>query len=200
MLTTFRDHNTFCDLPRLAREPDRLAAFVALARSVKQVHACGYSHNDIKENNVAVCQGPDGSLQVSLIDYGEAQRVSTRVGFVGTSTRCRHRLAPELLDCGRCSRAGDVFSLGCVLSNIMDTCHRYYPAQDVLVEATMDANPARRPPLKKIIKTLNKFEGQRDEAPRRENFASRVRKTFPCFFPRRHRYYAGTRADGEWFY
>ncbi|XP_050730791.1 serine/threonine-protein kinase PknJ-like [Eriocheir sinensis] len=189
MLTTFRGHNTFCDLPRLARrETDRLAAFVSLARDVQQLHARGYAHNDIKENNVAVCRAADGRLQVSLIDYGAAQRLGTRVGFVGASTRRTPWLAPELLGGGRCSRAGDVFSLGYVLSNILDTCHRYYPALDILAEAAMAANPAQRPSLKKIIKTVNKFTGQRDEAARKETFARRVRKAFSRLFPRRRRY------------
>ncbi|XP_050728744.1 serine/threonine-protein kinase PkaB-like [Eriocheir sinensis] len=171
MLTTFCGQNTFCDLHNLAQsDTDRLAAFVALARDVQQLHACGYTHNDIKPDNVVVRQDAKGRLQDS------ASRAHT------------HRtpwMAPELLRGAPCSPPVDVFSLGYVLRRVLATCHTQYPGLEVLADRAMRANPAQRPSAARIIKTVKEYTGQTS---RKAAFVRRVRKAFSCLFPRRRHY------------
>ncbi|XP_050724608.1 uncharacterized protein LOC127002570 [Eriocheir sinensis] len=141
MLTTFRGQNTFCDLQNLApRDTDKLAAFVALARDVRQLHARGYAHTDIKPDNVVLHQGADSLLQVSLIDYGLAKTFGTGLRNALTHTHCTPWIAPELRR-APCSPPVDVFSLGYVLKR-------------VLADSAMAADPEERPSVAQIIETV----------------------------------------------
>ncbi|XP_050728032.1 serine/threonine-protein kinase PkaB-like [Eriocheir sinensis] len=186
MLTTFCGQNTFCDLHNLAQsDTDRLAAFVALARDVQQLHACGYTHNDIKPDNVVVRQDAKGRLQVSLIDYGLAKRFGTGLRIARTHTHRTPWMAPELLRGAPCSPPVDVFSLGYVLRRVLATCHTQYPGLEVLADRAMRANPAQRPSAARIIKTVKEYTGQTS---RKAAFVRRVRKAFSCLFPRRRHY------------
>ncbi|XP_050719973.1 serine/threonine-protein kinase PkaB-like isoform X16 [Eriocheir sinensis] len=186
MLTTFRGQNTFCDLHNLApRDGDKLAAFVALARDVRQLHARGYAHNDIKPDNVVVRQGADGRLQVSLIDYGLAKTFGTGLRIARTHTHRTPWMAPELRRGAPCSPPVDVFSLGYVLRRILATCHTRYPGLEVLADSAMAADPAQRPSVAQIIKTVRMYAG---ETSRKAAFVRRVRKAFSCLFPRRRHY------------
>ncbi|XP_050719958.1 serine/threonine-protein kinase PkaB-like isoform X3 [Eriocheir sinensis] len=186
MLTTFRGQNTFCDLHNLApRDTDKLAAFVALARDVRQLHARGYAHNDIKPDNVVVRQGADGRLQVSLIDYGLAKTFGTGLRIARTHTHPTPWMAPELRRGAPCSPPVDVFSLGYVLRRILGTCHTRYPGLEVLADSAMAADPAQRPSVAQIIKTVRMYAG---ETSRKAAFVRRVRKAFSCLFPRRRHY------------
>ncbi|XP_050706919.1 serine/threonine-protein kinase PkaB-like [Eriocheir sinensis] len=186
LLTTFCGQNTFCNLHKLApRFPDRLAAFVALARDVRQLHARGYNHNDIKPDNVVVRQGPDGRLQVSLIDYGLAKKFGSELGIARTNNHRTPWMAPELRRGAPCSPPVDVFSLGYVLRRILDTCHTCLPDLEVLADSAMAADPAQRPSVARIIRTVKEYTGQTS---RKAAFVRRVRKAFSCLFPRRRHY------------
>ncbi|XP_050709896.1 serine/threonine-protein kinase PkaB-like [Eriocheir sinensis] len=186
MLTTFCGQNTFCDLHNLAdSDTDRLEAFVALARDVQQLHACGYTHNDIKPDNVVVHQDAKGRLKVSLIDYGLAKRFGTGLRIARTHTHRTPWMAPELLRGAPCSPPVDVFSLGYVLRRVLATCHTQYPGLEVLADRAMRANPAQRPSAARIIKTVKEYTGQTS---RKAAFVRRVRKAFSCLFPRRRHY------------
>lgn len=178
MLTTLCGFTTFWELRRLAvSDTDRLSFFLKLARSVKQLHARGYSHNDIKEDNVVLGRTGNGRMQVSLIDYGLAKKFGSRIDFRGTDPRRLPWVAKELVLGAPCSPAMDVFSLGYVLNNILDLCHGEYPALEDLVDSAMDDNPSQRPSVTRFIRTV-----------KRVRFCHRVRQMFCCFNPRRRQY------------
>ena len=186
MLTTFCGQHTFIDLPRLVgRDTDRLAAFVELARRVQQLHARGYAHNDIKENNVVLRREEDGRLQVSLIDYGLAKPFGARLRLARAPTHPAPWMAPELRRGAPCSPPVDVFSLGYVLRRLLDRCHTRYPGLEVLADSAMSPDPARRPSAAQIIRTANKYTGQPSK---KAAFVQRLREAFCCLNPRRRKY------------
>ena len=93
-----------------------LSVILQVARAVRSVNEAGYTHNDIKNNNVCVKQSTSGP-KATLIDLGLAKRVGTR-GFYKTheDITAKQRqfpwIAPELLrDSHPCSAASDVFSV-----------------------------------------------------------------------------------------
>lgn len=120
LLTTFCGKETFFELSRLApTDSDKLSAFLSLVRDVQQLHARGYTHNDIKENNVVVRRDADGRLQVSLIDYGLAKKIGTGFKVVSKTPQGIPWTAPELGRGAPCTPSVDIFSLGYVLNNIL---------------------------------------------------------------------------------
>ena len=65
-----------------ARFTHALRVILQVARAVRSVHEAGYTHNDIKDNNVCVKLFPSGP-KATLIDLGLAKRVGSR-GFYKT--------------------------------------------------------------------------------------------------------------------
>ena len=86
-----------------------------LCRAVSAVHEAGLVHGDIKPQNVM----REGSGRVVLMDFGSSQsRDQTRtVGEQLTGTP--HYLAPEVLNSGTPSVAGDIYSLGVLLFHLV---------------------------------------------------------------------------------
>uniref|UniRef100_A0A0P4W432 Protein kinase domain-containing protein n=1 Tax=Scylla olivacea TaxID=85551 RepID=A0A0P4W432_SCYOL len=93
-----------------------LRVILQVARAVRSVNEEGYTHNDIKSNNVCVKQATSGP-KATLIDLGLAEPVGTRGfyktdGDIAAKQRKYPWIAPELLrDSHPCSAASDVFSV-----------------------------------------------------------------------------------------
>lgn len=54
---------------------DALLLTLQLCAGLAHVHACGVLHQDIKPDNVLVCEGEGGAAVLKLADFGMAQRV-----------------------------------------------------------------------------------------------------------------------------
>ena len=198
MLTTFCGHHTFCNLSLLAHsDTDKLSAFVLLARKVEELHAHGFTHNDIKENNVVLSYDTDGRLQVSLIDYGLAKKFGFTFHNFDTNRRCVW-MAPELHKGAPCDPSFDVFSLGQILNRILFKCQTRYPRLEVLAVRAMSTNPSLRPSVATIIKTISEYTGQTTKEPKRfgrrvktfknSSFVRSLLKFFCCCYTRRRKY------------
>ena len=179
LLTTFCGEKTFCHLPLVAAtDEDKFCAFLSLVRNVQQLHACGYTHNDIKENNIVVRREADAHLQVSLIDYGLATRVGTpSPQHVGKEAQ-RPWLAPELHHGTAYKPPGDVYSLGYVLQNILNQCEARYPSLEVLASTALAPKPAHRPSLATMANTIKMY------TPLKQNTTNncKTRRTFRKVF------------------
>ena len=92
---------------------------------MQQLHTRGYTHTDIKENNVVVRRDADGRLQVSLIDYGLAKHIGTSHHCVGADPTRTPWMAPELFLGAPCKPSSDVYSLGFVLQNYPIRCNYF---------------------------------------------------------------------------
>jgi hypothetical protein len=103
-----------------SRRAVRLVLQLLLA--VDAVHSAGFTHGDIKPDNIIVTGSGTGSERVTLIDFGASQRVDDRAQREGHDTSASTRLrftpeyaAPEILERAAPSVVSDLFSVGCVL-------------------------------------------------------------------------------------
>ncbi|XP_050712592.1 serine/threonine-protein kinase pim-2-like [Eriocheir sinensis] len=175
LLTTYCGEHTFDDLPRLApTDAKMLRAFLDLCRALQQVHARGVVHNDIKANNVVVRLDPDnGRLHVSLIDYGLARGKGLTLFHEPYDHSLAPWMAPEELECEPCQPAGDVYSLACLLDEILYSCTALYPDLMEVVLQALSPSPEERPSVRAVAKAV-----QRCLSPPRRSFGSRLRSFF----------------------
>ena len=187
LLTSFCGKTTFCQLSSMAPgDLDKFSAFELLVRDVQQLHKHGYVHNDIKENNVVVRRNADGSLKVSLIDYGLASKNGRT--FKTNSDNDKPWMAPEACSGKPCKVKAslDVFSLGYILNNILKQCKARYPALEVLASMALSSDPAQRPSMAKLAKVIKSYTPLQEKKSKNtavfrylRKFCSRV---LPCIY------------------
>jgi serine/threonine protein kinase len=114
------------DLAKLLRSRGRLAPLHAanivaqIASALDAAHACGLVHRDIKPANVLVSNEP--GEHIYLTDFGLTKRVTDpgggptpTGGFVGTLDY----IAPEQVSAEPVDARADIYSLGCVLYQLI---------------------------------------------------------------------------------
>jgi non-specific serine/threonine protein kinase len=106
-------------------------------------HQADLIHRDVKPENLVLCR--DGTVKV--IDFGVATSLGpgefsaiTQTGQIPGSIRY---MAPELLEGEPAGRAGDLYTVGCVLYELL-TGHRPFEAPDPLEE--LDRSRREPPP------------------------------------------------------
>ena len=114
------------DLGELRRRAGRLepphAAYLIgqVASALDEAHACGLVHRDVKPGNVLV-SGSDHEEHVYLTDFGLTKRTAETQGLTATGTYVGtlDYIAPEQVTGERVAPATDVYSLGCVLYELL---------------------------------------------------------------------------------
>ena len=105
-----------CDLSRLPR-PEARRRFASIAagslRALDYVHARGFSHNDIKPQNILL--STEG--RVKLVDFGLAQRIEGESAAEASGTLAY--AAPERLAGAPADERSDLYSLGSVLYELL---------------------------------------------------------------------------------
>lgn len=130
---------------------DALPLMNQLAAGLEATHALGVVHRDLKPDNVFVTVESDGERLVKLIDFGIARPdptgpegagdFKTMVGhFVGTIAYG----APELFVGAPCSKASDIYALGCVFYEVL-AGERVFVAQSPpdIVRMHLEDTPGR---------------------------------------------------------
>jgi eukaryotic-like serine/threonine-protein kinase len=121
----------------------RLRAFLQVAEAVEYAHRNLILHRDLKPANILVT----GAGEVKLLDFGTASLVRAAQGATVTrSPMLTPRYAsPEQMRGERPGIAGDVFSLGVVLYELLTGAWAFGDPESVLVElqrVTGDVSPA----------------------------------------------------------
>ena len=118
-----------CSLEKLVRESQTLkdnlgklnltrdAVAYQLFSGVAAVHARRVTHRDLKPSNILICQSPPGSAGIlKVADFG----LATTHGRVDRSVaQTRSYRAPEVHLGAPCTPHGDMWSIGCVLCELM---------------------------------------------------------------------------------
>ncbi len=131
---------------RLARE---------MAEGLHAAHAAGLVHRDVKPGNVWLKASPDGGTShVLLLDFGLARAVEGGgdLSHIGAVVGTRAYMAPEQAEGREVDGRADLFSLGCVLYEMLSGRKPFaqlcpdVPARLVdLVTALLEKTPGRRP-------------------------------------------------------
>lgn len=111
------------------------AAFICaqVCAVLAAAHEAGLLHRDVKPENLLLCR--DGAVKV--IDFGVATSFGasefSRITQTGQVPGTARYMAPELIDGADASRASDLYTVGCVLYELL-TGERPYQSRDLLRE------------------------------------------------------------------
>ncbi len=130
---------------------DAVPLMSQMAAGLEATHSLGVVHRDLKPDNIFVTVESDGERLIKLIDFGiarpdraaepGAQDLKTVVGhFVGTIAYG----APELFLGAPCSKATDVYALGCVFFELLTGRRIFLPqAPHEIVKMHLEDEPDR---------------------------------------------------------
>ena len=119
-----------------------------LAEGLAYAHEQGVVHRDLKPANIL--RGPDGS--VKLTDFGIARALEeTMVTQAGTVLGTLRYLAPEQAEGKPVGPEADVYSLGVVLDELLDSKPREVRE---LIARCLDRNPRARPTAAEVAAQL----------------------------------------------
>ena len=131
--------------------PEAFAIGERIARALAAAHASGLVHRDVKPANVLLGGHPDGSLPgtgevVKVTDFGIAQAAQaatlTRTGVVLGSA---NYVAPEQAQGGHVGPEADLYSLGCVLFEMVTDQTPYTGANAVAIAGQHVTAPVPNP-------------------------------------------------------
>jgi serine/threonine protein kinase len=113
-----------------------------LLAALRQIHAAGVLHRDVKPQNVLI--GRDGRAR--LTDFGIARpRDATSLTQTGQVLGTASYMAPEVLEGEEPTERSDLYSLGVVLDEVCGQTGPGGPALGGLAPRLRDRDPAERP-------------------------------------------------------
>ncbi len=181
-------------LGRLIRDEGRLEIVVGLdimlqvVDALQAIHSQNIVHRDLKPENIMISERRGQRHYVTLLDFGLAiTPAQSRLTMSGVVMGTIRYLPPERIHDGTSSPAGDIYSAGVILYEMLtgskpfwseatgEVIHRILetypvPAHEIvpaipaelaaLVKAMIDKDPCRRPTLAEIHGQLRRLAGE----------------------------------------
>jgi serine/threonine-protein kinase len=101
---------------------------IQVAKALKAAHFQNVVHRDLTPNNIVIAHAADGSELVKVVDFGIAKAIQdtgegiTRTGFVVGTPKY---MSPEQLIAEPVDGRSDLYSLGCILFEMLTRAHPY---------------------------------------------------------------------------
>ncbi len=135
---------------------DLEALFMGILDGVDAAHALGLVHRDLKLANVLLAPSPQGFVP-KVTDFGLAKVLHNPSGTTATQTGVAMGtpgfMAPEQIrDAGKVDRRADLFSLGCMLYEMVSG-ERTFPG-DQVVQIYIDVTRAKFIPIREHVPDL----------------------------------------------
>ncbi len=123
-----------------------LSLLERIARALAVAHRMGVLHLDLKPGNILVSAWPDPACEPRIIDFGLARDAGSRMPTAGTPGYA----APELVAGGEATAQCDIYSLGCIMHAVLDSCEplrrsTFASAVRALAERCCAPSPDGRP-------------------------------------------------------
>jgi serine/threonine-protein kinase len=103
--------------------PSRALGIVAeIARGLREAHALGVIHRDLKPGNIMLLEGEGGEERVKVLDFGIAKNPhggDETLTHTGTFVGSPRYMSPEQLQGEPVDARSDIYSLGCVLYEML---------------------------------------------------------------------------------
>jgi serine/threonine protein kinase len=100
-----------------------------VAEALTAAHAAGVIHRDLKPDNVFIVRGPDGSLDVRVLDFGIAKLASETVGRTTGALGSPLWMAPEEARKEPLTPAVDVWAFGLLAFYVLAGCELWRSAE-----------------------------------------------------------------------
>ncbi|XP_076039337.1 uncharacterized protein LOC143024421 [Oratosquilla oratoria] len=124
-----------------------------VAESVRLIHLRGWTHNDLKQDNIVVTRNCD-LWDATLIDFGSAVRIGKAVYRKDKTGHINFpHIAPELFKGRGTSSASDVYSIGYLLASLIAQEDRNKEIS-LLIERAMIYNPEDRISVDDLVQRL----------------------------------------------
>lgn len=167
----FIDGKTLADAlrERAATPMDAYRVACGLAEALRDVHAAGMVHRDVKPSNIIVSD----KRGVVLVDFGIAHTATdTRLTRSGIAVGTPRYMSPEQAAGGPVDAASDVYQWGLVVGEVLLGRHpvlegEFEPADRFgrLVADALRTDPLQRPTLRQVLAELDRTEVLGDPEP-----------------------------------
>ncbi|XP_068231849.1 RAF proto-oncogene serine/threonine-protein kinase-like [Palaemon carinicauda] len=140
---------------RRFRKTENMLFVNMVARSLLDFHALGYTHNDIKSNNICIVRTRK-TMEVTFIDYGVATKEGEFQGVEGSKVSF---MAPEIFKGEGESPASDVYSLGFMLNELV-ICRKLRKIPDELkvwIKDSLKEDKDARPTLEELVQLTHPY-------------------------------------------
>jgi eukaryotic-like serine/threonine-protein kinase len=138
----------------LRSSPSLARSFVkALTYAISMCHVWNVCHGDLKPSNIMVSIRQDTDVIVKLIDFGSSHKLET----ANEQTYAIHVFAtpaysaPEVTKMGHISLAADMWSLSCIVHELMPE----WACEDPMMRACLHMKPESRPSIHALVAYLD---------------------------------------------
>lgn len=136
--------------------PAIVSLMVQVLGALAYSHARGVVHRDIKPANIMLSEGPDGTPQVKLADFGIARLENSSMTQVGTLMGTPSYMAPEQLRGETVDERADIWAAGVVLYQLLTGEKPFEGSFSAVLHKALHIEPP--PPSRLSVTTPRAFD------------------------------------------